>query len=228
MVVVLVLVLVLAWIVMFATKGDTDSAYPAHPERVAEGKPAVYYQHLGTMTASSDFVVKGEVLSASPGKELRYEASEGRTETQRNLRVRIDAVIYNPEQVVVPATVEMIEGWWAKGVGYAWEGMPWATTGDAAYFYLTAQDASPAGPYSYVSDFGRVLVDAHGRGPSGDHHGGPWQRLGEQPERGVVEDTVRKAADAAQSGAARPARKPQQFQEQGAGNGAVAAASSPH
>lgn len=101
-----------------------------------------------------------------------------------------------------------------EGEGYAWEGMPWAEKGDRAYFYVTSSPGSgPAGPYSYVSDFGRVLMSQRGVRPSCDRRDGPWQALGLNPTEEDVAALVRVAVDDAKSGKAKPAQMPQQIQE---------------
>lgn len=215
---VLILVLALIWLAMYLNRGSTDSTapYPTEPERVAQGKPAIYYQDLGTMTASSLLVFEGTVLSAHPGEVLRFREDEGGPETERNLEVRVDSVLYNPTGVALPDVVDVIEGWWSEGEGYAWEGMPWAQPQDRGYFYVTSSDRSgPAGPYSYVSDFGRVVMNQRGVRPSGAVHDGPWRSLGTNANEEAVAALIRAAVHDAQSGKAKPAPAPHQVREGG-------------
>jgi hypothetical protein len=208
-VVAVLVVAVLIYLYMFLNRGDTDSAFPPQPENVAYGDEAVVYDDLGTMTASSDLVVRGTVLGAAPGRTHEFPVEEGGPETDRNLAVRVDEVVYNRHGVRVPTRILVIEGWWSGGEGFAWEGMPWSQEGDSGYFYLVAEKGTtPEEPYSYVSSYGRALVAPDGIKPSGDRGAGPWASLNTASDVSTIDILVRTAAEAARTGAADPVPEP--------------------
>lgn len=201
-----ILVLIAAAVVylfMYLDRGQTESEsrgqqpnpYPAEPENVAFLDEEIFYEDLGTMTADAHLVVKGTVLQAAPGKHHDLPAEAGGPYTERELTLRIDEVIRGNTPPELPSTIRVVEGWWADGVGFAREGMPWSQAGAQGYFYLVNQPGNgPDGPYSYITSNGRVLVVAQGVDPSGDEEGGPWASLRSDATARELEDLIRAAA----------------------------------
>ena len=214
---------------LVANSGRTSSAngYPERADGIAFIDAAVTYDDLGRMTATTDLVVQGTVLTVERGLTHRYLASQGLAdETDRLLTVQVGEVIYASGGAVEPGdTISIIEGWWSEGVGYEVEGMTWAKPGDQGYFYLLDDTAYPVGTYTYVSMHGRVLMTGEGVAVSGDrqHSDGPWDDMiaGKQVERpfavetrdlgsaAAVRGAILSAADSARRGNSKPMPRPQ-------------------
>jgi hypothetical protein len=207
--VVTLLIAVVVYAFLLLTRGDLESAYPAQPENVAYFDEAVIFDDLGVMTASSDLVLQGTVVDATPGVTHDFPDEAGGPETDRNIQLRVDRVVYNRHEIQVPDRIAVIEGWWAEGEGYAREGMPWSTVGDKGFFYLAAEDSDdPRGPYSYVSSSARITTNGTDVKPSGDRGAGPWASIGAGSQTASVELMVRQAAAAARAGRVMPAPEP--------------------
>ncbi len=211
--VVLLLVAAGIWLYLFLTAGQLTSAnseeFPEEATGISYSKPAVYHRDLGTLTASSDIVLEGTILDAGPGETFAFPEDAGGSETVRELRIAVDRIRYNPDGIELPETVKVVEGWWADGVGFAYEDMPWAKTGQRGYFYLqTDVGGTASGPYYYTSDFGRLLIGKAGLSPSGGHHGGPWAELGADLNASRVELRIQQAIDDSIAGRAKPASLP--------------------
>ena len=106
-----------------------------------------------------------------PARRTPTLQTPGLPETDRVLTIQVTDVIKS--QIGDPGdAVQVVEGWWSDGVGFAIEGMPWASAGQEGIFYL-ARDES--GGYAYVGSPGRVLLASDRAVVSGGHDGdNPW------------------------------------------------------
>lgn len=161
-----------AYGILYLNRGRTASeALPDHAGGVAYVDEAVVYDELGQMTKAADLIVRGKVSGATPGATHTYAPDAGPSETDRVLSIQVIDVIKS--EVGDPGdAVRIVEGWWSEGVGFAIEGMPWATAGQEGIFYLARDDS---GGYAYVGSPGRVLLARDRAVVSGGHDGdNPW------------------------------------------------------
>lgn len=159
-----------------SSSAGTPVAFTDTPEHLSYSTELQVYEDLGSMTASSDLVVKATVTGTSQGRTFGT-AEDGGATTTREVHLRIDKVIYQKTQGQAPKSIVLAEGTWNdKGLGVMSEGLPWSKVGDTGYYYLSADDSYPTGDhYSLLWSQGRLLISGTGVSISGDHDvEGPW------------------------------------------------------
>lgn len=158
--------------ILYLNRGRTQSeVFPDRADGVAYVDEAVVYDELGLMTKAADLIIWGKVSAAAPGETHTYAEDAGPPETDRVLTIQVIDVIKSQDHP--GASIQVVEGWWSKSVGYAIEDMPWAAAGQEGIFYL---ERDGSGKYAYVGTPGRVVLASDGRAVvSGGHDGdNPW------------------------------------------------------
>lgn len=184
--------------------------YPDQPEAEYAAAEAREFADVATMTASSALVVRGAVAEAGPGDTIELDDGSGAVQTNREVTIDVEEIIFNRYGVEEPKTVVMHEGYWENGVGFAREGLPWTEIGDSGYFYLTAPppEHHDSGTYSLIHQNGRVLIDEAASEdvtvPGHWEEDGPWAPLGATAGAAAFEDEIRTAADTAEAGRVEP------------------------
>lgn len=198
---------VAAWILW---PGTEPEPFPERPEGVYAASDARSFTDIATMTASSALVVKGTVTATGPGETIEYDDGSGSVQTNREVTITVEDVLYNRYEIEEPATVVMVEGYWEDGVGYTREGMPWVEVGDSGYFYLAAPppEHRESQTYSVIHLYGRVLLgeDQSVAVPGNWDDEGPWSAPSslDSANAPAFESQILAAARAAAGGVARP------------------------
>jgi len=129
------------------------------PERIVEGKEVHTFEDLPTMTATSDLVVKAQVMSVSPGRWIGVPGSDD-ADQAREITLAVQRTLFS-KNATAPTQVILDEwGWDSKGRGFQLAGVTWSKAGDHGYYFLTATEVP--GHYVLVSSQGR-FTDLDGR-----------------------------------------------------------------
>jgi len=177
------------------------------PENISYASELRGFDDLGSMTATSDLVVKATVTEVVQGR-TSGTAEDGGATTTREVRLRIDKVIYQRRGGKAPESVLLAEGYWDQsGTGYMVEGLNWSKVGDTGYYFLSGPDDTytSSDHYALVWSQGRVVVTNDGIAISGDYdHEGPWVGVNTSAA-GVAtfEASLAAAAEAARTGKAK-------------------------
>jgi hypothetical protein len=155
---------------------------PSEPTQIIyDGNDARDFQTLGQLVATSAAVVKAEVVAVQPGNAIQLGDSSGRVIVPRLLVLDVDQVLYGRAAAKdLPDQIQVNDGYWEDGDGYAREGLEWAQPGITGYFFLT-QDRGPNGelrPTFSLSDMaGRVLLEGNHAEHADDEVWGPDDAL---------------------------------------------------
>ncbi|MGL5827279.1 MAG: hypothetical protein ACRCYU_21060, partial [Nocardioides sp.] len=172
--------------------------FPDESSEVYSASSGREFDSLGELAASSDLVVRARVIDVNRGASVEYDDGSDAKFTQRTVTLQVVRTFYVRDGSISADRIELWDGYWTDGVGFAREGVPWIDPGDTGYFFVHTADGAP-GQYSLVGD-GRVMITEDGVVYAGDpelwgrHTGG---------EDGM-KDALLDAVDAAKSGAAKP------------------------
>lgn len=218
-VVLMLAAIVVYWVMYSSQVTESAAGLPTTAERTIVASTDVDYPDLGSLTASSDLVVKGTIEEVTRGGTWTFAPDSGvpaSGQVDRLLRISVEEVVYAAGGQDPPGEIFVLEGIWEAGVGIQRAEMPWAQPGRRGYFFLVDyEEYGDDKTFNYVAPTGRVLVDGK-RAVAADHHHRLWQAAGltmaatdGSADLGQAEKAIHGAAARARSGAAKPVPDPE-------------------
>jgi len=186
--------------------GSGSDALPDGPSQIIhEGDRARTFDTLGQLAATAKIVVRGEVIDVREGNPITFADGSGITVTPRLLLLDVQQVLMSRSGGnQSPTTLEVNDGYWQSGEGYAREGLPWAQPGDVGVFFLTQdrdRDLNLLPTYSLVDTAGRVLFE----NGHAEHATSPlWAAVGSSTTPDSARVAIDRAVQDARSGRAKP------------------------
>jgi hypothetical protein len=161
----------------------TGVRYDAQPEGTADGREIYHFTDVASMTATSNLVVYGDVVSVDQGRLTGGEddgAAVGGEIRLRSVTITVYSVLHNPKNLLVPPSIILEEeGWDDEGRGYITNNVAWSQVGDSGYFFL--RKSVGANTYRLTSSDGRALIVNDSLQPSNPENELAGQIAGMQP-----------------------------------------------
>lgn len=169
-----------------------------------EGREVHHFDDVETMAATSDLVVRAEVLRIRPGRWTGSEQGGGRQQA-REVTLRVEQVLRgsggaNPGTIIVDEW-----GWDEKGHGYQFAGVTWSKEGDRGIYFLS--ETEKPGNWRLINSQGRALADGQRLDSTAEEGDQVGARI-EAVTPAQLEAQVLEAARAVESGKLKPADKP--------------------
>jgi hypothetical protein len=191
----LVVAIVTMGLVIWAQSDRTR--FPDEPSEEYFTSGGREFQSLGELAASSSLVVKATVVDVGRGATVAYDDGSGAKFTQRVVTLDVIQTFYVRDDAKSVDRIELWDGYWEDGVGFAREDVPWIDIGATGYFFV--HTAGISGQFSLVGD-GRVLITKDGVLIAGDPVLWGPSLSNERDVKSALLDAV----DAAKSGSAKP------------------------
>lgn len=127
------------------------------PETVADaGRPPGYiFKTLPRLIATSEFVVRGTVKSASKGERTVPDGIS----FKRDVVVRVEEQFHGPN---LPSTIVVHVGGYNRDVPYELRELPWLYPGDRAVYFLAHAPEAPKNHYEIIGLPGRLVIEDDG------------------------------------------------------------------